>query len=184
MADIGTQGGDEPDSPEIRKLKAAVQDLNIVDAIAGLPNSSLANWLQTQTDAYIAWAGDRWSDDGLAAWVASRQAEMNAALRADVAIVTGDMAQRPEVEAPDREAILAAGAAWERDGADLPQRHYAILTRAVLNRRGPFAQFLARQMAACRPGEDPNQRIALHRDEMRQLFHADARAVIREARDQ
>jgi hypothetical protein len=184
MPDIGTQGSDEPDSPEIRKLKAAAAEINIVDAVAELPNSSLANWLQDQTDAYLAWAGDKWTDEGLASWVASRQAEMNAALRADVAIVTGDAPQRPEIEALDREAILAAGAAWERDGADLPQHHYAILTRAVLNRRGPFAQFLARQMAACRPGEDPNQRIALHRDEMRQLFHADARAVIREARDQ
>jgi hypothetical protein len=166
----------------IEKLAGIAAEVNCVEAVHALPGgSTFAAYVQHISADYWATHDD---DSGYGAWLQARWPEAQRLWAEDVATVTGAAERPAEVEDPDARAILEAAAAWERDGADLPQRHYAILTRAVLNRRGPFAQFLERQLAACRPGEDPNQRIALYRDEMRRLFHADARAVIREARDQ
>jgi hypothetical protein len=54
---------------------------------------------------------------------------------------------------------------------------------AVIQMRGRFMQRVEREAsAAVRDGEDPNERLALHRDEMRRLFLADVEALAREAR--
>lgn len=167
---------------EIAKLAGIAADASIATGVADL-NGEVVNWFQDQTDAYVASVGGNWTDDGLAAWIAQRQEDMNRAWRADIATLTGDTLEPPAEPAaiPDASAILEAAEAWKRDGADLPPQHYATLVQAVMRRRGPFALRLEREMKACRPGEDINERLALHRDEMRELFRADAEAVIKEA---
>jgi hypothetical protein len=178
---------EQADSPQIRRLKAAAQNLNIATAVAELPGGALVNWLQDQTDAYMAWAGDKWSDDGLAAWAASRQAEMDAALRADVAIVTGDMAQpRPKIEAPSREAILAAADALEAEEEErgsMHPRHMAVLFTALISRRSPYIAEVEREMAVYRgPNDRFTEHLLHHRADLKGLFRSEIQKVIREAR--
>jgi hypothetical protein len=180
-------------SDTFERLATVAAEANIVDAVAELPNSKLVNWLQDQTDAYVAWAGDKWTDEGLAAWVASRQTEMNAALRADVAVVTGAVPQRSEVEAPDREAILAAAEALERAkerDEEVSPAHMATLFMALMQRRGPYALAFERELNAYHrltggkgDSEGQSAHLASHKDELRPLFRADLAAIIREARE-
>ena len=97
---------------------------------------------------------------------------------ADVATLTGDA-----VTTFDRAAILvAAAAAWKRGEAS--DEHMKVLFDAVIKMRGQFMQRVEREAAiAQRAGEDPNQRLAQHRDEMRELFRRDVEALIKEAGD-
>ena len=166
---------------EVERLARLAASANIATAVAELQGGATVQFFQRETDAYVAQAGDVLTDDGLAAWLKGREAEMNAAWRSDVAAVTGDAAESPDRMAPPPNEIREAAAAWERDGADLPPRHYETLVRAVLARRGPFARFLEREMRALGPGDDPNARIVVHRAEMRRLFRADLEAVIKDA---
>jgi hypothetical protein len=170
------------------RLAAAAREINLVDAIAELPHGNLANWLQDQTDAYVAWAGDKWTDEGLAAWVASRQAEMNAALRADVAIVTGDAPQpRPKIQAPDCEAILAAAEALEAEAEErrtMHPKHMQTLFAALIYRRSPYIVEVEKEMAAYRgPNEGFTEHLASHRADLKPLFRSELEKVIKEARE-
>jgi hypothetical protein len=167
----------------VERLAGIAANSSIVEAVHSLPGgSTFAAFLQRETDAYIAQAGDGWTDAGLAAWVAERQAEMNRAWSADVARVTGDPPPA-EIEAPSSSEILEAAEAWRREGVEVRPDLAAILFQAVTNRRGPFALFVERETAAARRnGEDINEHMAQHRDEMRRLFRADVEAVVREAR--
>ena len=174
-------------SDTFERLATVAAEANIVDAVAELPNSKLVNWLQDQTDAYVAWAGDKWTDEGLAAWVASRQAEMNAALRADVAIVTGDAPQpRPKIQAPDCEAILAAAEALEAEAEErrtMHPKHMQTLFAALIYRRSPYIVEVEKEMAAYRgPNEGFTEHLLHHRADLRPLFRSEVEAVIREAR--
>jgi hypothetical protein len=163
---------------ELKKLVGLAAEVNYVEAVHALPGgSSFAAYVQRISADYWARHDD---DSGYGAWMQERWAGAQRAWAADVAIVTG-VPQQPRVEVPDASAILEAAAAWERDGADLPPRHYATLVQAVINRRGPFAMFLSREMAACPRDENVNEHMALRRDEMRKLFRRDLAAVIKEA---
>jgi hypothetical protein len=170
---------------EIKKLTGLAVEAraNFIEAALNVRN--ISNWLQDQTDAYMAWAGDKWTDEGLAAWVAARQGEMNAAWRTDVASVTDDTPAPTAVETPPASAIREAGEALKRcDERDEPLEdpHMRVLFAAVISMRGLFMQRLEREMASLRPGEDPNEHMAQHRNELRALFRRDCDAAIKEAR--
>src|ERR1700722_20072506 len=99
---------------ELAKLAALAVEAKANFIEAALNVGNISNWLQDQTDAYVAWAGDKWTDEGLSAWVAARQGEMNAAFRADVATITGDMPAPTSVEAPSPSEIREAGEGLRR----------------------------------------------------------------------
>jgi hypothetical protein len=173
---------------ELQKLAALAVEARANFIEAALNVGNVSNWMQRETDAYVAWAGDKWTDEGLAAWVAARQGEMNAAWRQDVATVASETsAPRIEVEAPPASAIREAGRAMhradERDEEAGPS-HMATLLQAILARRGAFVERLEREMfeALASGATDLNAHLApLLRGSLRDLFRADVEAVIREA---
>jgi hypothetical protein len=73
---------------EIDRLADIAKEANIVNAVANL-DGAFVQFMQRETDAYVAQAGDAWTDEGLAAWIKAREAEMQRAWRTDVADLTG-----------------------------------------------------------------------------------------------
>jgi hypothetical protein len=83
------KGGDgETPGAEIDRLAEIAKDANIVAAVADL-QGNFVQFMQRQTDAYFAAAGPAGTDEGLAAWIKERQAEMQRCWQADVNILTG-----------------------------------------------------------------------------------------------
>lgn len=68
---------------EIARLARVAQHVNIGAAVAELQGEFI-QFFDRETRAYMAQAGDAWSDNGLAAWIKEREAEMQRTWRADI----------------------------------------------------------------------------------------------------
>jgi hypothetical protein len=90
MADEKQPGNDA----EIDKLAAAAKEVYVADAVVGLQGNFI-EFFARETAAYKEHAGDAWTDDGLAKWIAAREAEMQRAWRTDVNELTGDETLKP-----------------------------------------------------------------------------------------
>jgi hypothetical protein len=165
---------------ELEMLAGLAADAKIVKAVHALPGgSSFVAFVQRETANYWAQADD---DAGLTAWMQERWPEAQKRWATDIAVVTGDAVEPPGRVAPDASAILEAAAAWKRGEAS--DEHMKVLFDAVTQMHGQFMQRVEREAAiALRAGEDPNQRLARRRDEMRDLFRRDIEALVKEAGD-
>jgi hypothetical protein len=172
--------GDSEHNVELARLADIAAEANLVEAVHALPGgSTFAAHIQRETAAYWATHDD---DSGLTAWLQRRWPDAQRAWASDVAAVTG---VKPERAPLDAGAILEAAEALRRSNErdERPEaRHMALLTRAVVRRRGPFVALLEREMATCPPGVDPNEHMAPHREEMRRLFQVELKKIIAEAR--
>jgi hypothetical protein len=111
------------------------------------------------------------------AWMQSRWGLAQTAWAADLARVTG-----AKGDGPSPAEIIAAAEAWH-PGVILDAASADILTKAVMNRQGPFALFVERETAAARlAGVDVNERVAPHREAMRAMFRKEVGELVREAR--
>jgi hypothetical protein len=89
--------GEEQLSAKIDKLAGVAKDANLVTAVAEL-QGQLVHFIDRETRAYKAQAGDGWTDQGLAEHIRQRTAEMRRCWARDVdEILTGG---GPEVTAP------------------------------------------------------------------------------------
>jgi hypothetical protein len=68
---------------EIARLARIAAETNIATAV-GEFQGALVRFIDRETKAYMAAAGEAWTDDGLAAWIKEREAELQACWRADV----------------------------------------------------------------------------------------------------
>ena len=78
-----SNGDGDGNGAEIDRLAGIAQDVRIGTAVADLQGEFIA-FFDRETRAYMAQAGDAWTDDGLAAWIKEREAEMQRCWRADV----------------------------------------------------------------------------------------------------